>query len=415
MAGYTFTGSWQAATKLAGQSSGREVRDVLSLGPLIVPGPYPFCNLMGTKGKGDDGKMRKAMPAIKTRTTSSDKPELYDYEVQQDQFYLTTGDTGHATLGTSVDWVLDSVRGIVANDVLHKVDQGIQIRVTTVDSGTLTVTGVVIVNTSGEDTATTDAEVPRIEKLAPANTDGATVGDGANREPTQRQNYLQFLIASLSVGILRDKIKHYAEGESEGAYFREEKERMLTDLYRMMEGVLIAGQRYEEGSGSTRRYYMGGMEWWAGNTAYNNASDGLCSEDAFLDFLEDAMAAGGGDTLYFLCDAAFKRMVTGFQRSKKRVTDNSNKYVTNVDEWETPVGNVVLIGSQFMNKPARRGSAISFFPKNLEAQVLRGLDLTWMGDLNVPNVLVTKGAYMKCFSLMHRNPASTTLWGNFQG
>lgn len=410
---YAFTGSWQAASKLAGQSSGREVRDVLPLGPLIVPGPFAFCNLFGTKGKGDDGKIKDALPTIGTRTTFSDKPELYDYEVQQDTFSLTAAATGNATIGGTVNWVLDSVKGLVAGEVLHKVDQGIQIRVSSI--ATLTVTGVVIVNTSGDDTATADTSVARIEKLASANTDGATVGDGANREPTQRQNYLQFLISSLSVGILRDKVKHYAEAEGEGSYFREEKERMLIDLYRMMESVMIAGQRYEEGSGSSRRYYMGGLEWWAGNTAYNNSMNGICSEDAFLDFLEDAMEAGGGDKLYFLCDAAFKRMVTGFQRSKKRVTDNSNKYVTNVDEWETPVGSIVLVGSQFMNKAARRGRAISFFPKNLEAQVLRGLDLTWMGDLNVPNVLVTKGAYMKCFSLMHRNPASTTLWSNFLG
>lgn len=412
---YAFTGSWQAATKLAGQSSGREVRDVLALGPIIVPGPYPFCNMMAKKGIGQDGKLIKVMPAIKTGTTSSDKPELYDYEVQQDQFYLITGAAGHATLGASVAWTLDAVKGLVPNDVLHKVDQGIQIRLTAIDSATLIVTGAVIVNTSGDDTTNADANVARIEKLAPANTDGPTVGDGANREPTNRQNYLQFMISSLAVGILRDKIKHYAEGESEGSYFAEEKERMLIDLYRMMEATLIAGQRYEEGSGSTRRYYMGGLEWWAGNTAFNNAADGLCSEDAFLSFLEDAMEAGGGDTLHFLCDAAFKRMVTKFATSKKRITDNSNKYVTNIDEWETPVGNIVLVGSQFMNKPARRGSAISFFPNNVEVKSLRGLDLTWMGDLNIPNVLVTKGAYMKTMGLMHRNPASTTLWRNFQG
>ncbi|OGT56695.1 MAG: hypothetical protein A3E01_00335 [Gammaproteobacteria bacterium RIFCSPHIGHO2_12_FULL_63_22] len=409
---YAYVGSWQATTKLAGQSSAREVRDVLPLGKIIVPGPYPFCNMIAKKGMGQDGKLVKVMPSIKHSFTHSDKPELYDYEVQQDQFYLQEAEAG-CSVGSSVTWDLDSVKGLVANEVLHKVDQGIHMRITSITS--LAVTGTIIVNTSGEETASADTQVARIEKLSPANVDGATVGDGASREPTNRQNYLQFAISSLSVGILRDKVKHYADGESEGSYFREEKERMLLDLYRMKEGTYIAGQRYEEGSGSTRRYYTGGLEWWAGNTAYNNAADGLCSEDAFMDFLEDAMEAGGGTTLHFLCDAAFKRMVTKYATVKKRVTDNSKKLVTDIDEWETPVGTVVLHGSQFMNKPSRRGSAISFFPDNLEDKSLRGLGLTWMGDLNIPNVLVTKGAYLETFGLMHRNPASTTLWGNFQG
>ena len=412
---YAFTGSWQATQKLAGQSSGREVRDVLPLGPLIVPGPYPFINMFGTKGKGDDGKLKDAMPHIGSRTTFSDKPELYDYEVQQDSFYLLAASTGNATIGGTVNWQLESVKGIAVKETLHKVDQGIHIRVTAVDSATLIATGVVLVNTSGDDTATADSQVARIEKLAPANTDGASIDDGVNREPTQRQNYLQLMISSLAVGIIRDKVKHYAEGEGEGSYFKEEKERMLLDLYRMMEATGIAGQRFEEGSGSTRRYYMGGLEWHAGNPIYNNDAQGQCSEDAFLDALEDAMEAGGGDKLYFLCDAAFKRMVTKYMRSKKRVTDNSNKYVTNIDEWETPVGSIVLVGSQFMNKPSRRGTAISFFPKNLEMQVLRGLDLTWMGDINIPNVLQTKGAYLKSMSLMARNPASISTWSNFLG
>lgn len=412
MSGFTFSNTWQSTAKLAGQSSGREVRHVEELGALIVPGPYNFMNLCGEKGMGEDGKIKTVMPTIKRSASPSDKPEFYDYEVQKDQFNLTA-QVATNTVGATVVWPLDSVDGLAAGEVLHKVDQGIYVRIVSIAN--LEVTGVVYANTSGEATATPDTEVARIEKLAPANTDGATIGDGVNRDPAQHQNYLQMMISALTVGIIRDKVKHYAEGESQGSYFREEKARLLTDYYRMTEGTLIAGQRYEEGSGATRRYYTGGLEWWAGNTCYNNSEDGTCSEDAFLDFLEDAMAAGSGDTLHFLCDAAFKRMVTGYQRVKKRVTDNSSKYVTNVDEWDTPVGTVKLIGSQFMNKPSRRGSAISFVPKNLEIKYLRGLDFTWMGDVNLPNVLVTKGAYLGTIGLLNRNAQSTTLWGNFQG
>lgn len=412
MSQFQFNNSWQSTTKLAGQSSGREVRDVQPLGALIVPGLFTFCNLSGAKGMGEDGKIKSVMPTIKRSSTHSDKPEFYDYEVQKNQFSLTANVNGN-TVGATVVWPLDSVSGIAPDEVLHKVDQGIQIRAVSIAN--LEVTGVVVVNTSGESTATADTEVARIEKLSPARTDGATIGDGVNRDPNQYQNFLQLAISSLAVGIIRDHVKHYADGESEGSYFREEKGRLLKDLYRMKESTLIAGQRYEEGSGSSRRYYTGGLEWWAANTCYNNAPQGLCTEDAFLDFLEDAMAAGSGETLHFLCDAAFARMVTSFQRSKKRVTDNSNKYVTNVEEWETPVGNVKLIKSDFMNKPSRRGSAISFVPGNLEMKYLRGLDLTWMGDINLPNVLVTKGAYLETFGLLNRNPQSTTLWGNFQG
>jgi hypothetical protein len=412
MSGFTFSNTWQSTAKLAGQSSGREVRHVEPLGALIVPGPYTFMNLSGEKGMGEDGKIKTTMPTIKRSASHSDKPEFYDYEVQQNEFHLTAAVASN-TVGATVVWPLNSVDGIAPTETLHKVDQGIHIRVVSISN--LEVTGVVLVNTSGEGTATADNDVARIEKLASANTDGASIGVGVNRDPAQHQNYLQMMISALTVGIIRDKVKHYAEGESEGSYFREEKARLLTDYYRMCESTLIAGQRYEEGSGATRRYYTGGLEWWAGNTCYNNAVDGLCSEDAFLDFLEDAMAAGSGDTLHFLCDAAFKRMVTSYQRVKKRVTDNSNKYVTNVEEWDTPVGTVKLIGSQFLNKASRRGSAISFVPKNLEIKYLRGLDFTWMGDVNLPNVLTTQGAYLGTIGLLNRNAQSTTLWGNFQG
>lgn len=409
---YAYVGTWQATSKLAGQSTDRNVRDVLPMGKLIIPGPYPFCNLIAKKGIGDDGKIKKLMPSITSKEVFSDSPELWDYEVQQEQFYLQAN-VGGCTVGASVTWSLDAVRGLQATEALHKVDQGIIMRITSILGND--VTGTIVANTSGEATATADTQVARIEKHASANVDGATVGDGVNREPTKRFNYIQFMIASLSVGILRDRIKHYAEGEGQGSYFREEKERMLKDYYRMLEATYIAGQRYEEGSGASRRLWTGGLEWWAGNTAFNNAPDGLCSEDAFMDFLEDAFEAGGGSKLHFLCDAAFKRMVTKFQTVKKRVTDNSDKYVTNVNEWETPVGDIVLHPSQFMNKPARRGSAISFFPDNLVDHNLRGLGLTWMGDLNIPNVLVTKGAYVGTFGLNHYNPGSTTLWSNFKG
>lgn len=411
---YNYGNTWQATQKLAGQSSGREVRHVVQPGKLIVPGPFAFMNLMGEKGMGDDGKIKKVMPTISMSDSPSLSPELYDWEVQPDQFALQAAVAGHATIGASVVWTLNQAKGIAVGEVLNKVDQGIRIRVTAVDTSLLTATGTVYYNSSGDDTATADTSVARIEKMAGANTDAFTVNDGVSREPTNRTNKIQTMYSALAVGILHDKQKLYGQQEEAGAYFKEEKKRMLIDLYRQMESVAMAGQQYTEGSGSTLRYYTDGLEGLSETTIYNDSLDGSCSEDAFLDKLELAFEAGGGDKAYFLCDVAFKRMVMSYSRFRKRITDNSKTYSTDIEEWDTPLGTVVLVPSQFLNKPARRGSAISIFPNLIKGYNLRGLPLTWMEDLNIPNVMVFKGAYIATLGFLANNPASISTWTNFK-
>jgi hypothetical protein len=408
-----FVGSWQATTKVAGQSSAREVRDVKEIGPLIVPGPFQFCNLVGNKMVGDDKKKKDMMPAIGSEQAYALEPEVYDYGIAPWEFNIISADAG-ADVGSSYDWTLNEVDGLEAPMVLHHVDDGVWARINSVNTSTNVVNVTIIVNEGGVANMSTDANKAQLEIISSSFTDAPTVPDGVNREPENRTNYIQFMIAAITEGILHRNQKLYADGEEAGQYFKAEMKRRLMELYVMREGWMTAGQKYSEGSGASRRLYAGGLEWAAGSVYENNTAGGEASYDTFLDMLETATAAGmTDDKLYILCDSAFARVVTKYGTEKKQVHDNSNKYVTNITEVETPIVDVCLVKSQFLNKAARRGQGIAFQPSLLKRRFLRNMDLTYDPNLNVPNVLLNRAAYYVAETMNFSNPNAITLISGF--
>ena len=411
MGAFTPTNSWTNALKYAGTSDARQVRQILDYLNLIEYGQYPFCRLLGGKSPGqenDDG----IKPVIASQPVYTEKPEIYDYEVAPDQFRLTTATSAIDVDGTAT-LTMDSNAGLNVGDIINKIDQDAQARVTSL-TGSTQCAILVTYSADGSVAWSADDTVKYIEKLGNAQADAYQVGVGNNREPTNRYNYLQFGVVPMSQGIIQKNLELYAQG-GKGAnsdWKREKKDKMI-DFQRQREAGFIAGRRATSGSGSSRIYTANGLIGHAGTVFTNNGSQGELTWDSFnRALMPKARAAGGGRKVYGLCGNDVATVFTSYQQNQIRVTSPTTKYTSNVKEISCPGGDLVLLTSDFMDKGARRGQMITFQPRFLKRTYLRNLDVQWVPNLNLGNELADRATFLVCECLMASNPDAICIHNN---
>lgn len=410
MPDFSPTNSWSNASKYAGISDARQVRQILDFANLIDFDMFPFLRLLGGNEYKDNKVSEKVGGMIQSVSCHALKPEIYDYEVAPTTFRLTT-DTAATAVGSSVTLTMDSNAGINVGDQLNKVDQDLQGVVTSL-TGTTQAT---ITVTYGDGSAwLSDASVKYIEKLANARIDGLEVEVGNGREPTNRYNYLQFGVIPQSRGILQKQLELYAmHGKGVDADFLREKKMKLRDMQRGRESGFIAGRRSSTGTGASRYYTANGLVGWAGSVYNNTGTGGELPFDTFCrSLMPKARAGGGGMDVYGLAGLDVATVFTSYQQKQIRVTTPTTKYTANVKEIETPGGTLHLLVSEFMNGPARKGQMITFMPRNVRRAYLRNLDLQWVNQLQLGNELAERAAHLVCECLMVSNPASVCIHTN---
>lgn len=405
-------GTLANARKLAGASAARQVRQV-DVGNTINYDLFPFLTLYGGKAVLNDGKMVNVKERIKSKSAWTMTPELYDYEVAATEFRLTADVA--ATQGSNSVLLMDDTSGIQVDDTLNLVGQGLQFKVVTVDSQTQ-VTALCYFNAAGGTvTATGHASIKYLEKIGNANPDGPPAANGTNREPINRINNLQFMMAWMAQGPLQKNLKLYAGGESPNSDYKEEINRKFVDLNRMREGMAIAGQKATSGSGSTLRYYSGGLEYLAGSVYNNNTIDGTLGYDDFARGLMPGIRQGGaGMDVYALAGVDVINTFTGFQQKQTRITDTSKEvYRQKILDLDVPGGQLHLIPSEFMNKQARKGQMIAFQPDLLTRYFLQNMDLSLDEDMKVLGTdWVDRAAIYVVEGLLASNPKAVTLVTN---
>lgn len=414
MADFTQTaGTLANARKLAGASSARQVRQV-EIGNTINYDLFPFLTLYGGKAVLNDGKITDVKARIKSKSAYTMTPELYDFEVAATEFRLTA-DVAGVVVGSNSVLPMDDTSGFQVNDTINKVDQGIQFLVVSIDSQTQ-ITATCIYNSAGGTvTATSHASIKYLEKIGNANPDGPSAANGTNREPINRINNLQFPIAWMAQGPIQKQLKLYAGGETPNNDYKEEIQRKFVDLNRMREGMAIAGQKTTTGSGSSLRYYTGGLEYLAGSVYNNNSQDGTLSWDDFARGLLPGIRQGGaGMDIYAICGNDVITTFTSYQQKQTRITDTSGEsYRQKIYDLDVPGGVLHLIPSEFMQKQARKGQMICFQPDLLTRYFLQNMDLSLDEDMKILGTdWVDRAAIYVVEGLLASNPKAITLVTN---
>jgi Family of unknown function (DUF5309) len=408
MPGFTPTNTWANALKYAGTSDARQVRQILDFANLIDYDMFPFMVLLGGTEIGKEGN-KTIKPMISSVDVTTLTPEIYDYEVAPTQFRLTTATSAIDVEGTAT-LTLDTNAGLNVGDIINHIGVDAQARITSL-TGSTQCAIVVTYSSQGSVVWTADASVRYIEKLSNAQIDGYQVGQGNNREPTNRSNYLQFSVIPMSQGILQEKLRLYANGgEGMDAGFLQEKKFKLQDMQRGREAQFIAGRKATVSSAADRIYIADGLLGWAGTVYNNTAPGGELSWDAFCrQLMPQARAAGGGMEVYGICGNDVATVFTSYQQKQIQVTSSTEEYKSNVKKITCPGGTLNLLVSEFMNKEARRGQMITFQPKFMKRAVLRGLDLQWVNQLQLGNELAKRAAHLVCECLMVSNPNSVCI------
>jgi hypothetical protein len=405
-------GTLANARKLAGASSARQVRQV-EVGNTINYDLFPFLTLYGGKAVLNDGKLVNVKERIKSKSAWTMTPELYDWEVAATEFRLTADVA--ATAGSNSVLLMDDTSGLQVDDTLNLVNQGLQFKIASIDSQTQ-VTALCYFNSAGGTvTATGHASIKYLEKIGNANPDGPSAANGTNREPINRTNNLQFMMAWMAQGPLQRNLKLYAGGETPDSDYKEEINRKFVDLNRMREGMAIAGQKATSGSGSTLRYYSGGLEYLAGSVYNNNTVDGTLQYDDFARGLMPGIRQGGaGMDVYALAGIDVINVFTSFQQKQTRITDTSKEvYRQKIMDLDVPGGQLHLIPSEFMNKQARQGQMIAFQSDLLSRYFLQNMDLSLDEDMKVLGTdWVDRAAIYVVEGLLASNPKAVTLVTN---
>ena len=413
MADFTQTaGTMANARKLSGASTARQVRQV-EVGNTINFDLFPFLTLYGGKAVLNDGKITDVKARIKSKSAWTMTPELYDYEVAASEFRLTADVS--AVVGSNSVLAMDDTSGLQVDDTLNKSDQGLQFKIVSIDSQTQ-VTALCYYNSAGGTvTATGHASIKYLEKIGNANPDGPSAANGTNREPINRINNLQFLMAWMAQGPLQKNLKLYAGGETPNSDYMEEIQRKFVDLNRMREGMAIAGQKATSGSGSTARSYSGGLEYLAGSVYNNNSPDGTLSWDDFARGLLPGIRQGGAGTdIYAICGNDVMTTFTSYQQKQTRITDTSGEvYRQKIQDIDVPGGTLHLIPSEFMQKQARRGQMIAFQPDLITRHFLQNMDLSLDEDMKILGTdWVDRAAIYVVEGLLASNPKAITLVTN---
>jgi hypothetical protein len=412
MQSFTPNASWNSALKYAGLADGRQVRQ-FQAGNHITRAKCKLLALLGGKSYTSDGKPTTYKGLIKSKAFQTLTPEIYDTEAAP-RVFKQTADTASTAQGASVALLVNTTAGIIVHQVIYKVDQRVQARVTAVDSATqITVT---LIKTPGAAAIVlTAGDIAQWEKHGTANIGGPTVGDGANREMILRSNNLQFSLSPMAQDFQNKFLRHYTvNGTEKTDSFKDELEMNMREMQLGREGDLIGGIKATEGSGSTRRYYADGMENLAGTVFENQDANGALSWDDLTQIaMPTAMRAGTGDTIYALCGWRAMNVFSSYVERKMRITDmTTESFAVNVNEIEINGKRLRLIGSDYMDSEAREGQMISFVPDLLTRGYLEGLDLSFLPKLDVGNVLVERSAWAVCEGLIVSNPEAITVWSN---
>lgn len=409
------TTTWGAALKFAGTSDARQERQMIPFMNLLDADQYPVCNLLGgeylIRTDGQTPKNKVVPPVIPSVALKTLTPEVPYFEVAPTEFRLTA-DTAAIDVGDTATLTLDSNAGLSVGDIIDKIDQNAQARVTS-QTGTTQVGITVIYSAGGSVAWTASGSVKYIRKLSNAQPDAPTAGNGTNQEPVISSFNLQFGMVTLAEGILQEKLALYNSDQAGGSgisqEFMNEKKRKGNDVMRQREYQMCFGRATSTGTGASRILTHAGFRGLAGQAFNNPLPGGQITYDLIARTLAPALRQGGGGReVYMLCGNDTLASISAILNDKKRVTDNTTEYRSHILTFEVSGVLLRLVPSQLFNTPAMAGHAIAFQPKFLKRGYLRELDMEFRNDLSNGSEILKRAGYLWTDSLLTDNLNSIT-------
>lgn len=416
MADFNPVGTEVAARKVAGISDSRQIRDV-QYGTNITYSKFRFLAMFGDTVPGEDKKAKAVTPNIKSRSSETLTPELYDSEVSPTTFSATANGNQVADVGGSFTITVDNVQGLEVGIDINNPIQYAAGKITAING--LTVTISVLYSAQGAITWLAGVNgLKNLEILNMASGDAPTINDGVYSEPINRINNIQFSWKAMSQGMLQSMLALYGNrnGESPNADWKDQMQKSLVDFNRRRENAMIlAPTAYAEngGSAATRVLHAKGMLGWAGSVVPNQNADGSFSFSDFTNYnLAAAREFGSPFEIWGLAGSRVVNGLNAIMDGKVRITNQTDKYRVNYSRFETAQGNFNLVPVDCMDTDAREGQMITFNPDYLTRRFLKGLDFKAIDDLELNNILGIKSALAVAECLMSANPNHIRLHTN---
>ncbi len=379
-----------------------------------VPEYEPFSNIitheqfgfLALLGDGDQPEVEiqygnTAMKApkglIKSEVVRSMKPKIQDFGVLETAF-KANGAVGALTAATNTNLTLDSTAGLKPRDLIENASTGAVYQVMSVTSATV----VVVRNHTGGFTAVgTDAiaDDDDFDLVGSAFYDGDTFGEGFNQEPVEDYNYIQTQVDEVGHGWLREEIDVYP---TKDAGLETDRTLARINHNRKRELAFLFGKRAANTttvSGSTM-YSMHGLKGWS-SREYDVG--GSLTWDEWVTAVHPAIASKGGGDFHAMSGNLPMAILSVLQRDLIRTTPADKTWGNKVERIAAPLGEIVLHGTQPMNRNGRNGEMLLFKPWLLKRRYLGKYNSAFIKDVALRNVMKSVNAYMTSETLMVRN------------
>lgn len=213
---------------------------------------------------------------------------------------------------------------------LVRINKSEIVRVTT----TPTSTTVAIKRGVGEAAAATASNGAQLHILSNSNEEGAAGRSLLSTQRVPQYNYLQ---------IIRDPwgVTNTQKGTSlfAGQDWTEEGKKQLIEHKKHIELAFLAGQRYEDTSGSAPERTTRGIEQWI--TSNVTAIDGDLTEDLLDNFMRTCYRYGS-KTKIMLGAPIVMQAINGFAKPKLRLVEKTKSYGVTLTQYENAGRNLML-------------------------------------------------------------------------
>ena len=226
---------------------------------------------------------------------------------------------------------------LMVGTILKENTTGEYLQVTAVGVNTITVT-----RGFASTTAATITAADNLTVIAPSALEGADVTVDVSRPRSRLSNYCQLFKKDIIVSGTVQAVSNIGVANE----FEHQKQNRMRELVNDLEKAVILGKLSGNTLGSSTAYRtMKGL--WDFVTT-NATSLGTLTTSALDDAIQAAWGNGAKDLDLLCCDAAFKRIVDGWNSSRVNVENRPDGYVNRVTEYTSTFGTLPVIMSRWM-------------------------------------------------------------------
>jgi len=181
--------------------------------------------------------------------------------------------------------------------------------------------------------------------------EGASVSDDVSRPRSRKTNYCEIMKKDIIVSGTEQAVTHIGVADE----FDRQRTLRQKEVLRDLEKTVILGKLTGNTIGSSTNYRTMKGIWDFIST--NSTSVATLTADGLNDSMRAAYVYGARDLDLIVADPVWKQLIDNFTSSRVRQTNDDNRYVSLVTEFQSSFGDLPVITSQWM--PARSAMVLS--------------------------------------------------------